>query len=210
MSTACGTSRQRLGFAGTVFALLLSACASTTSDTPHRYYTLEPAPTPASAAQRQATRDGVLLVAPVAAAPFYGGSDIAFSTVEGMRGRYQFSSWTEPPASSLSTAVAGGLTRAHLFRSVASPGPGVSGQWLLSVRLDEIYHDARQAPGVARLAMTVELIDLKDRTVVGRRTMTAAVDAPSHDAAGAVAGMRQALGAAIDELVEWIDRTLPA
>ena len=209
MSAGRRTSSKTLGFAAAVFALLLSACASTTSDTPHRYYTLEPAPAPTTVAQGQATRDGVLLVAPVAAAPFYHGHDIAFSVVEGTRGRYQFSSWTQSPASTLSTAIASGLTDAHLFRSVTAPGPGVRGQWLLNVRLDEIYHDARQAPGVARLAMTVELIDLKDRTVVGRHTMTAAVDAPSHDAAGAVVGMRQALGAAVDELVEWVDRTLP-
>jgi cholesterol transport system auxiliary component len=209
MSTGRGTSRKALGFAGAVFALLLSACASTASDTEHRYYTLQPAPAPTTVAQRQAPRGGVLLVAPVAAAPFYNGRDIAFSVVEGTRGRYQFSSWIESPASSLTTAVAYGVTRAQLVRSVASPGPGVSGQWLLSVRLDEIYHDARQAPGVVRLSMTVELIDLKDRTALGRRTITAAVDAPSHDAAGAVAAMRQALGAAIDELVEWVDRTLP-
>jgi cholesterol transport system auxiliary component len=206
MSAGRGPSRKTLGFAAAVFALLLSACAST-SDTPHRYYTLEPAPT--AVAQRPAPRDGVLLVAPVAAAPFYSGRDIAFSVVDGTRGRYQFSSWTESPAGSLSTAVAGGLTSAHLVRSVASPGPGVKGQWVLNVRLDEIYHDARQAPGVARLAMTAELIDLKDRTVLGRHTMTAAVDAPSHDAAGAVVGMRQALGTAVDELVAWVDRTLP-
>jgi len=209
MSRASERAKTRLGLAGAAFVLLLSACASTTSDTPHRYYTLEPAPAPTTVAERQATHDGVLLVAPVAAAPFYNGRDIAFSVVEGTRGRYQFSSLTQSPASSLSTAIASGLTRAHLFRSVASPGPGVTGQWLLNVRLDEIYHDARQAPGVARVAMTVELIDLKDRAVVGRHTMTAAVDAPSHDAAGAVVGMRQALGAAVDELVEWVDRTLP-
>ena len=111
---------------------------------------------------------------------------------------------------SLSTAIADGLTRAHLFRSVASPGPGVRGEWLLSVRLDEIYHDAHSAPGLARLAMTVELIDLKDRSVVARRTLTASIDAPSHDAAGAVTALREALVVAVDELVDWVDHTLPA
>jgi ABC-type uncharacterized transport system auxiliary subunit len=209
MSTGRGTPQKALGIGAAVLALLLSACASTTSDTAHRYYTLEPAPLPAAVAQRQVARAGVLFVAPVAAAPFYDGREIAFSAVEGTRGRYQFSSWIESPAASLSTAIASGLTRAQLFRSVASPGPAGTGQWLLSVRLDEIYHDARQAPGVARLAMTVELVDLKDRTVVGRRTISVAVAAPSHDAAGAVVGLRQALGTAIDELVEWVDRTLP-
>ena len=190
-------------------ALLLAACASS-ADHPQRYFTLV-APTAATPfARHTAMRDGVLLIAPVSAAPFYDGREIAFSTAPGMRGRYQFSHWTEPSAESVHTALASGLARAQLFGTVATPAPGLKADWLLSARLMEIYHDAKRPPGVARLALDVELVDLREHAVVARRTFTACGNAPTHDADGAVVGARAALSVAVGDVVAWIDRTLPA
>jgi len=193
----------------TAAALLLAACASS-SDHAQRYYTLVPPIAATPVAGHAALRDGVLLVAPVAAAPFYDGREIAFSTAPGMRGRYQFSHWTEPPADSVDTAFVSGLARAQLFGTVATPVPGVKADWLLAVRLIEIYHDARRPPGVARLTLNVELVDLRARAVVSRRSFTACGNAPTHDADGAVAGARAALASAVGDVVAWIDRTLGA
>ncbi|MFI5179648.1 MAG: ABC-type transport auxiliary lipoprotein family protein, partial [Vicinamibacterales bacterium] len=190
-------------------AVLLAACASS-SGPARRDFTLEPPIARAPFAQRAALRDGVLLVAPVAAASFYDGREIAFSTAPGMRGHYQFSHWTEPPAESVYAALVGGLARARLFPTVATPTPGLKADWLLSVRLAELYHDAQRPPGVERLVLNVELVDLKERAVVARRTFTACANAPTHDADGAVAGARSALASAVGDVVAWIDRTLPA
>jgi ABC-type uncharacterized transport system auxiliary subunit len=179
-------------------------------DHAQRYYTLVPPPATTPIVRHTALRDGVLLVAPVAAAPFYDGREIAFSTARGMRGRYQFSHWTEAPAESVHTSLASGLARAQLFGIIATPAPGLKADWLLSVRLLEIYHDASPPPGVARLVLNVELIDVKAHAVVARRTFTACGTAPTHDAEGAVAGARVAVASAVGAVVAWIDRTLPA
>ena len=190
-------------------ALVLAACASG-ADHAQRHYTLVAPIAATPVARNTALRDGVLLVAPVAAAPFYDGLEIAFSTAPGMRGRYQFSHWTEPPAESVYTALASGLARAQLFGTVATPAPGVKADWLLSVRLVEIYHDAKRPPGVARLTLDVEFVDLRRHAVVARRTFTACENAPTHDAGGAVAGARAAVASAVGDVVAWIDRTLSA
>jgi cholesterol transport system auxiliary component len=190
-------------------AMLLAACATSSGPAP-RYFTLEPSIAPPPSAQPAALHDGVLLVAPVAAAPFYDGHEIAFSTVEGMRGHYQFSRWTEPPAESVYSALVNGLTRAQGFRTVAMATPGLKADWLLSVRLAELYHDARRPPGIERLVLKVELVDVSAHAVVARRTFVACATAPTHDAEGAVAGARTALATVVGELVGWIDRTLPA
>ena len=190
-------------------ALLLAACASN-SGPARSYYTLEPSSAAAPVAQRAALRDGVLLVAPVAAAPFYDGRQIAFSSAEGMRGQYQFSHWAEPPAESVYAALTESLGRAGLFADVATPSPGLHADWLLSVRLIELYHDTQRPPGVVRLALSAELVDLHERALVARRTFTACANAATHDADGAVAGARTALATSVGAIVGWIDRTVPA
>ncbi|HUP07990.1 MAG TPA: ABC-type transport auxiliary lipoprotein family protein [Caldimonas sp.] len=190
-------------------ALLLAACASN-SGPARRYYTLDPPSATAPVAQRAALRGGVLLVAPVAAAPFYDGRQIAFSSTDGMRGQYQFSHWAQPPAESVTTALTDSLGRAGLFADVATPSPGLHADWLLSVRLVELYHDAQRPPGVVRLALSAELVDLHGHALVARRTFTACANAATNDADGAVAGARTALATSVGAIVGWIDRTVPA
>jgi ABC-type uncharacterized transport system auxiliary subunit len=74
---------------------------------------------------------------------------------------------------------------------------------MLLTHLDEIYHDATQPPGTARLVITAQLVDPASRAVIARRSFSAAAPAASHDAPGAVAAMRQALGALLDEVAAW-------
>ena|SRR5664279_555139 len=93
------------------------------------------------------------------------------------------------------------LDQSGTFRAVAVAGEGVRGNLLLAEHLEEIYHDATQVPGSARVTLTAELIDTGRRRLVGRRKSSASVPVPSYDAAGTVAGCRQALGLVLDQVV---------
>ena len=71
--------------------------------------------------------------------------------------------------------------------------------------LDEIYHDASETPGTARISLIAELIDPAGRTVIARHTFKRSAPAASYDAPGAVQAFRQALAALLDEVVAWVD-----
>ncbi len=86
---------------------------------------------------------------------------------------------------------------------------GAAGGLVLRTHLEEIYHDAAQPPGAARIAISAQLVDPASRSVVARRTFVRAAAATSYDAPGAVQGFDQALGALLDDIVVWVGAQAP-
>lgn len=170
------------------FAAWLAGCAVMGERQAHRYYVFEPQPAPTTSPQ-----GGAITAAPTTVAGFYDTQDIVFSRDAGTRGYYQFSHWTERPQRVLQGELA------------ARYAPSREG-YILAAHLNEMYHDAAAAPGVARISVTAELIEPVHRTTVARRTFTREAPAASHDAGGAVAGFNAAAGAVLDDLVAWADR----
>jgi cholesterol transport system auxiliary component len=184
---------------GALAVALCAGCAS--SDQPQRYFVLEASAARAPAANPR--HDGTLVVAPVTAAGFYRTRELAYSRAAGTRSYYQYASWTELPATAIGSALLTRLERNGTFRAVTAAASGAGGTLLLRVHLDDIYHDAATPPGTARIALTAQLLDAGSRTLIDKRTFTAAAPTPSYDADGAVAGLRQALDQVLDELVNW-------
>ena len=184
---------------------LVAACAA--PDQPHRYFVLEASAAAGGTVATAPPREATLLVAPVTAAGFYRSREIVYSRATGTRGYYQFNSWTEPPAIAIGGALMSKLERSHAFRAVAPTASGAEGALLLRVHLDELYHDAATSPGTARIALTAQLSDPRTRGLLDKRSFTASAPASSYDADGAVAGLRQALDQALDELVRWVAAT---
>lgn len=176
----------------------LAGCAAMGERQAHRYYLLEPrsmAATPRSAATT--LQPGAITPAPATAASFYDTQDIVFSRSPGTRGYYQFGHWTERPQRVMQSELA------------ARYAPAREG-YILATHLVEIYHDAAAVPGVSRITVTAELIERAHRTLVARHTFTREAAAPSHDAAGAVAGFNAAAGSLLDDIVAWADREAAA
>ena len=194
-----------------VGAALLAGCAGSGPHEPFRYFVLD-APTAAATSSVTAATpsNAALLVLPTVAASFYSTQEIAYSKAEGVRAYYQFSSWTEPPDAAVTRVLLSRIDDAHLFRSVALAGGGVRGTLLLSTQLLEIYHDAASSPGTAKIVIAAELRDPAQRTLIARRTFSAAVPAASFDAAGAVQGFRLGLAGIGDDMTRWLASVVQA
>jgi ABC-type uncharacterized transport system auxiliary subunit len=134
-----------------------------------------------------------VLVAPTSAASFYDTQDIAYSRASGTRAYYQFSRWTERPQRSIH-----GLLAARF--DDGSPKSALR----LNTHLDEIYHDATEKPGTARITINAELQDPATGKVLARRTFTRTSPAASYDAPGAVRGFNQSLAALIGDIDGWV------
>ena len=178
----------------TVLAFLLAACLAACSAPgprePDRFFILD-----AGVASEGKPRVGApLYVAPTSASSFYDTQDIAYSRSPGTRAYYQFNRWTERPARSIHRQLASRI------------GTGAPKDALrLDTHLEEIYHDASAEPGVARIALTAELVDPVRGSVIARRTFTRAAPATSYDAPGAVQGFNQALAALLGDVRSWVD-----
>ncbi|HEY2561845.1 MAG TPA: ABC-type transport auxiliary lipoprotein family protein [Caldimonas sp.] len=189
--------------AALVVACLVAGCVSSGSQVAHRYYVLEARghEGPTSAERIDAT----LLVAPTTASSFYANTEIAYSRGEGVRSYYQFSSWTESPELAINTQLISRLEQGSHFRMVVPAAAGIPGDLLLTTTLDEMYHDAAAPPGVSRLRLSAQLSNPGMRSLIARRTFDVSLPAPSFDAAGAVQGLRDALGEVLGQVTAWVN-----
>ena len=188
-------------------AAVLAGCGALGSAGVQRYFVLEAAPARAAPARAEATparQKTTLLVAPTLAAGFYDTQEIVFSRTPGERAYYQLSNWTEPPARSLNTLLLARLEQAGAFATVAQTTSGMRGALLLRTQLVEMFHDATTNPGRVQVVLAAEVFEPDTRTLVARRTFSAAAPARSFDAAGAVRGFDEAVAALADDLVEWV------
>ena len=177
-----------------VVAVVLAACGALGPREADRYFILE-AP-PAANAARTAI---ALVVVPTNVAGFYDTQDIAYSRAPGTRAYYQFNRWTDRPQRAV-----------HAQLVSRFGGPGAAGGPVLATHLDEIYHDAAQQPGTARLVITAQLLDPRTRAVMAQRVFSGTAPAATYDASGAVDGMRKALGGVLDDMAAWIATQVPA
>lgn len=192
-------------------ALALSGCVNlglgNDKDAPEIvYYVLEDAGDPRPIA---ASAPLTLLVADTAAAAFYDTDGMAFSRQPGTRGYYQFARWSERSGKRFTDLLLARLERERIFSAVAQAAGGVRGDWLVTAEILDFYHDATQQPGAVKMQVRAEVVDLKTRTLVSRKTFTQSVVVSSYDAAGAYKGFNAAATRTLDEMADWL-KNLPA
>ncbi|MFN3543418.1 MAG: ABC-type transport auxiliary lipoprotein family protein [Thiobacillus sp.] len=171
------------------------------------YYVLDDA-TPASSPAPVPAGAPVLLVLDTATGGFYDSDQIVFSRSPGTRGQYQFARWTERPGKRFAELMRARLDRQGVW-NVSAAGGYVRGDVLLDTELVEFFHDASDSPGRMRLVLRAELVDLRQRTLLGRRVFEHEVALASYDAAGAAQAANRAVRRALDDLTTWVATATP-
>ncbi len=182
----------------------LSACSIVPEAPAHVHYELrdlgESAPVGGKALDR------TLLVGSFAAA-FHDGTGLVYSRSPGARAYYQFASWSERPAERLAQLLQRRLAQTRAFRDVASTTASVTGEWLLDVGLEQMYHDDSRPPGTARLEVFVRLVDRRTAKTIADRRFLYAEPVEIESAAYAVRAFERAVTRWLDETVEWVLNT---
>ncbi len=153
--------------------------------------------------------DKVLLLAAGDAPTLYNTDRMVFSRDGSSLSYFQYGHWTQAPARSLLTLTEQRLAASGLYSGVLRSTAGVRGAWLLTVRLDELYLDDASQPAQARLTFSVELLDWRQRRLIGRERFSRSQPVPARNAAGLAQAASEALGFLLDELQAWL-AALPA
>lgn len=161
------------------------------------------APIPAPAAAPVPAAIPTLLVLDTTAGSFYDTDQLVFSSSAGTRGQYQFARWTERPGKRFADLMRARLDSLGAWH-VSAAGGYVRGDLLLDTELVEFFHDATREPGQVRLVLRAELVDLKRRTLLGRRMFEQQAPLTTYDAAGAAQASSLAVGRTLDELAAWL------
>jgi cholesterol transport system auxiliary component len=144
-----------------------------------------------------------LLVLDTTTGGFYDTDQLIFSRSPGTRGQYQFARWTERPSKRFADLMRARLDSQGIWH-VSAAGGYVRGDVLLDTKLIEFYHDASSNPGEIRLELHAELVDLKRRSLLGRKAFEQQVPLQTFDAAGAAQASNVAVGRVLDELAAWL------
>ena len=144
-----------------------------------------------------------LLVLDTTTGGFYDSDQLVFSRSAGTRGQYQFARWTERPGRRFAELLRARLDQLGRYR-VAPAGGVVRGDLMLDTRLIEFYHDATREPGQVRLELRAELVDLKQRRLLGRHTFEQKVPLTTYDAAGAAQASNLAVSCVLDDVSAWL------
>jgi cholesterol transport system auxiliary component len=188
-----------------VLGLALTGCVNLGSreKTPAVVYYVLKDPVPPAAVTPVRADAPALLVLDTTTGSFYDTDQLIFSRSVGTRGQYQFARWTERPGKRFADLMRVRLDRQGAWH-VSAAGGYVRGDLLLDTELIEFYHDAASQPGTLRLVLRAELIDLKQRKLLGRQLFTQQVALASYDAAGAAQAANHAVSRALDELTVWL------
>ena len=188
-----------------VLSLALAGCVNlgSRSETPAVVYYVLNDPAPPTVAMPVRAGAPTLLVLDTATGSFYDTEQLIFSNGPGTRGQYQFARWTERPGKRFAELMRVRLDRQGAWH-VSAAGGYVRGDMLLDTELIEFYHDAVSQPGQVRLVLRAELVDLKQRRLLGRRVFEQQVALATYDAAGAAQASSQAVSQALDELTAWL------
>jgi cholesterol transport system auxiliary component len=144
-----------------------------------------------------------LMVLDTTAGSFYDTDQLIYSRNGNTRAQYQFARWTERPGKRFTSLMRSRLERLGGW-NVSLAGGHVRRDMLLETKLVEFYHDAASEPGQMRLVLRAELVDLKQRKLLGRRVFEQQVPLASYDAAGAAEASNKAVGRVLDDLTAWL------
>lgn len=139
--------------------LLLSACGAAR---PNKYYALQLPPSrPAASGPMQVS----LLVGRIAAPHVFRDDRIVYRTGTIEMGTYEYHRWAEPPTEMLEAMLIRLLRDSGRYQSVQSQRSNARGDYILRGRLFDL-EEISGPPLVARVALEIELYDVKNGTTV--------------------------------------------
>jgi cholesterol transport system auxiliary component len=134
---------------------------------------------------------------------FYDTDQLVFSRSADTRGLYQFARWTERPSKRFAELMRARLDHQGAW-NVSAGGGYVRNDLVLDTKLVEFYHDAVSNPGQVRLMLRADLVDARQRKLLGHRVFEQQVPLTSYDAAGAAQASSLAVSRVLDDLTIWL------
>lgn len=138
-----------------------------------------------------------LQVAPLTAAPGYGSPAMGYLSSAHELRYFARQRWVDRPARLIEQALLDGLSAGGA--AVVAAGSGAQPDYRLVTDLVQLAQDFTSTPSRVRLILRVQLVDVRERRLLGSETLRLEQSAASDDAAGGVVAanalLEQAVGA---------------
>lgn len=154
--------------------LLLSSCSilSPIKSAPRTTYLISKTPDYIPKRYPQA---GTLLVLPPETNPAYNSMQMAYTTKPYQISYYALNQWAETPSQMLKALIIQTLQKTHYFHAITTPPYTGRYNYILRTQIIELVQDYKSTPSVARLTISVQLIQASNNRIIGTKQLSAAV-----------------------------------
>lgn len=184
----------------TLTLLLLMGCSSSTPSI--REYTLLLQPTTQRPNTLIASKS--LSIASPKALPSLSGKNILYLRENTETGSYLYSRWHDTPSSFIQRSLLQAIEAEHLFTAVAPTSSLVQSDWILESDLNAFHHRFIGSMSEGYIDITYRLLDPKTKHTIKTKRFIITAPAPTHDAAGGVEALKNALLELNRQSIQWL------
>ncbi len=117
---------------------------------------------------------------------------------------YATNRWADAPARMFTSVMVQSLGRSGSWRAVALLPGSIRGDYRLDSHGFALRQEFLKQPSRVRVTVRMQLINMKDSSVVGSRAFDVVENAPSEDAYGGVQAANQATAVLLDHISSWL------
>jgi cholesterol transport system auxiliary component len=116
---------------------------------------------------------------------------------------YAASQWADVPGRMVAPLLARALERTGAWRAVVQGAGAVRADYRVDADSLTVAHELFEKPSRVRLALRLQLVETRERRVLGTRAFEVVEAAPGDDAYGAALAANRALPKLLEQAAEW-------
>jgi cholesterol transport system auxiliary component len=148
----------------------------------------------------------VLLLSPPQAEPGFETQRMVYVKRPYELEYFSMNQWADSPVHMLIPLMVQALNQSEAWRTVISLPSSVSGDYRLDTYGVLLQQEFLQQPSRVRITARLQLVDLKESTIIGTRTFETVENAPSENAYGGVLAANRAVAGLLDQIVSWLQQ----
>jgi cholesterol transport system auxiliary component len=146
----------------------------------------------------------VLLVSPPQAEPGFETQRMVYVKRPYELEYFSVNQWADSPVRMLTPLMVQVLNQSGPWRTVIPLPSSISGDYRLDTFGFLLQQEFLQQPSRVRITARLQLVDLKESTILGARAFEAVENAPSENAYGGVQAANRAVAGLLDQIVSWL------
>ncbi len=146
----------------------------------------------------------VLLVSPPQAEPGFETQRMVYVKRPYELEYFSVNQWADSPVRMLTPLMVQVLNQSGPWRTVIPLPSSISGDYRLDVFGFLLQQEFLQQPSRVRITARLQLVDLKESTILGVRAFEVVENAPSENAYGGVQAANRAVAGLLDQIVSWL------
>ncbi|MBX3335033.1 MAG: membrane integrity-associated transporter subunit PqiC [Nitrospira sp.] len=158
---------------------------------------------------RREPPDGpVLLVSPPQAEPGFETQRMVYVKRPFQIEYFAVNEWADTPVRMFAPLMIHALNHSGLWHAVIPLPSSIVGDYRLDTYGFLLQHEFIQQPSRVRILARMQLVDLKESTIVSTRSFEAVENAPSENAYGGVLAANRAVAGVLDQIVSWLHQCI--